>query len=235
MKDCEFVIVGAGFAGAATAYHLTRRGVKDIVLLEQESIPGFHASGRNAAMMRQCVPDAALAKLTREGAEFLRNPPRDWPEPVGFKRHGSLLLGSGESWNKLKQDGETGRQVGIEVEFWTPEQAIRQVPVLEGAEFEGALWCGSDGIIDIHALLSGYLKYAASQGAQIRYNAKVSSIRALSSNEVEVVTHRETIRAKTLVNASGAWANLIAHMAGARELPCGLAGVISLFRRPSIG
>ena len=219
MKDCDFVIIGAGFAGAATAYHLSRRGVRDIVLLEQESIPGFHASGRNAAMMRQCVPDADLAKLTRDGAEFLRNPPSDWPEPVGFKRHGSLLLGSGESWSKLKQDGETGRQVGIEVEFWTAEQAIREVPVLEGAEFEGALWCGSDGIIDIHALLSGYLKGAANQGAQILYNAKVSSIRAHSSNEVEVVTNGETIRARTLVNASGAWANLVANMAGARELP----------------
>jgi D-arginine dehydrogenase len=219
MKRCEFLIVGAGFAGAATAYQLTRRGVTDIVLLEQESIPGFHASGRNAAMMRQCVPDPDLARLTREGADFLRNLPSDWPEPIHFKQHGSLLLGSGASWNKLKQDGETGRKVGIDVEFWTPERAIRYVPVLEGAEFEGALWCGSDGIIDIHALLSGYLKFAGDRGAQIRYNAKIRSLRALSGNEIEVSTDNETIRAKALVNASGAWANMLAQMAGARELP----------------
>ena len=219
MKTCEFLIVGAGFAGAATAYQLTRRGVKDIVLLEQESIPGFHASGRNAAMMRQCVPDPDLARLTRAGAEFLTNPPSDWPEPLNFKQHGSLLLGSGASWNKLKQDGETGRSVGIDVEFWSPDEAIRHVPVLEGAEFEAALWCGSDGIIDIHALLSGYLKFAAERGAQIRYNAKIRSVRALFGNEIEVATDNETIRAKALVNASGAWANMLAKMAGARELP----------------
>ena len=95
MKTHDFVIVGAGFAGAATAYHLARRGVRDILLLEQEGIPGFHSSGRNAAMMRQCVPDPDLAKLTRAGAEFLRHPPSDWPEPVQFKQQGSLLLGSG--------------------------------------------------------------------------------------------------------------------------------------------
>jgi D-arginine dehydrogenase len=219
MKDCDYVIVGAGFAGAATAYHLTRRGVSDIVLLEQESIPGFHSSGRNAAMMRQCVPDPDLAKLTREGGEFLRNLPSDWPEPVGFKQHGSLLLGSGDSWRKLKEDGATGRSVGIDVGLWTPEQAIQHVPVLEGAKFEGALWCGSDGIIDIHALLSGYLKSATDKGAQIRYNAKVHSIRTLPGNDVEVVTDGDTMRAKALINASGAWANVIAHMAGARELP----------------
>jgi D-arginine dehydrogenase len=95
MAAYEFVIVGAGFAGAATAYHLTRRGVRDVLLIEQESIPGFHSSGRNAAMMRQCVPDPDLATLTRDGATFLRHLPDDWPEPVQFKQNGSLLLGSG--------------------------------------------------------------------------------------------------------------------------------------------
>ena len=77
--DC--VVIGAGFAGAATAYHLARLGLTDILLLEQETIPGFHSSGRNAAMIRQCVPDPALADLTRDGAAFLRNLPPDWPVP----------------------------------------------------------------------------------------------------------------------------------------------------------
>jgi D-arginine dehydrogenase len=219
MKVNEFVIVGAGFAGAATAYHLTRRGVRDIVILEQESIPGYHSSGRNAAMMRQCVPDPDLAELTRNGAEFLRRPPGDWLEPVDFKQNGSLLLGSGDSWRKLQQDAETGRRVGIDVVSWTPERARQHVPVLEGAQFEGAIWCASDGIVDIHSLLSGYLQSAANHGARIRYNAQVRSIRALSGNEVEVVTDGESIRAKACVNASGAWANVLAKMAGAMEMP----------------
>jgi D-arginine dehydrogenase len=219
MKAYEFVIVGAGFAGAATAYHLTRRGVKDVAILEQESIPGFHASGRNAAMLRQCVPEAHLAKLTREGAEFLRNLPSDWPEPVNFKANGSLLLGSGESWKKLQQDAETGRKLGIDVVPWTPEQARRHVPILAEAQFEGAIWCASDGIVDIHSLLSGYLKSAVSHGAEIRYNARVQAIRAVAGGDLEIVTDGETIRAKTLVNASGAWANMIASMAGARAMP----------------
>ena len=48
MNAFEYIVIGAGFAGAATAYHLTQRGVSDILLLDQEAIPGFHASGRNA-------------------------------------------------------------------------------------------------------------------------------------------------------------------------------------------
>lgn len=218
MERFDCVIIGAGFAGAATAYHLTQRGVTDIVILEQESIPGFHSSGRNAAMVRQCVPDADLAVLARDGAAFLSALPEDWPEPVAFRRNGSLLLGSGPSWVKLQNDAVSGRRLGIEVDLWTAEQAKRHVPLLRGAEFEGAVWCASDGVVDVHALLSGYLKSAAGKGGRIRYNAGVRAIRA-ASDHVEITTGSDTIRAKVVVNAAGAWANVTAGMAGARAMP----------------
>ena len=218
MDVYEFVIVGAGFAGAATAYHLTRRGARSVLILEQEAIPGFHSSGRNAAMLRQCVPDADLAKLTHDGAEFLRNPPSDWPEALPFKRNGSLLLGNGAGWTKLQRDADEGRRVGIDVVLWTPEQAKLRVPALRQAEFEGAVWCASDGIVDIHALLSGYLKGATGAGARVRYNAAVRSIRSQGGN-FEIDTADERIKAKTIVNASGAWANPVAALAGADSLP----------------
>jgi D-arginine dehydrogenase len=215
--DC--VVIGAGFAGAATAYHLTRRGLTNILLLEKEPIPGFHASGRNAAMIRQCVPEPTLARLTRDGAAFLRHLPSDFPGPVSFKQNGSLLLGSGKGWDKLRQDTEAGQSLGVDAALWTPEQAKNHVPVLEQAEFDGAVWCATDGIIDIHALLSGYLKAAVEKGMRIRYGATVQAVDSPNNNGWEVVSNGETIKTEILVNASGAWANSVARMAGAKELP----------------
>lgn len=215
-SDC--VIIGAGFAGAATAYHLIRRGAKAIVL-EQEAVPGFHSSGRNAAMIRQCVSEPALFDLTRDGAAFLRNLPGDWPEPVHFKQNGSLLLGSGDGWNKLQKEAEIGRSSGVAVELWTPMQARRHVAALADAQFDGAVWCATDGVVDIHGLLSGYLKYANAHGGQVYYGADVCAIRRTAGGVFELRTKNQVITARTIVNASGAWANAVAQMAGASALP----------------
>ena len=63
VRATRYVIIGAGFAGAATAYHLARRGAEGILVLEQEPTAGAHSSGRNAAMVRQIVSDEAVGRL----------------------------------------------------------------------------------------------------------------------------------------------------------------------------
>jgi glycine/D-amino acid oxidase-like deaminating enzyme len=102
------------------------------------------------------------------------------------------------------------------MELWTPEQAKRHVPVLKEAEFDGAAWCGTDGVLDIHALLSGYLKAASAKGARIRYASVVQSIDA-AEDGLTVVVNGETVKARVVINASGAWANTIASW---RALQC---------------
>jgi D-arginine dehydrogenase len=86
------VIVGAGLAGAATAYHLRLLGVDDVLLLEKERLPGMHASGRNAAMLREQMDDPRLQELARASVRHLRS-----GELADFHRTGSLLLGRGST------------------------------------------------------------------------------------------------------------------------------------------
>ncbi|HEY1371963.1 MAG TPA: FAD-dependent oxidoreductase [Candidatus Binatia bacterium] len=215
--DC--VIIGAGFAGAATAYHLTRNGARDIVILEQEAVPGVHSSGRNASMVRQVVADAALAKLTEEGAAFLRSPPADFPESPRFEPNGSLLLASGEGWRRLARDAEMARGLGMSAECWTRERAVEHVPPLEGAEFEGAVWSATDGVVDIHALLTGYLKAARSAGAEIRYRTRVRAIDVHGGRVSAVVTDDGAIKTEKVVDAAGPWALTVAGLAGAVDAP----------------
>ncbi len=214
----RYVIIGAGFAGAATAYHLARRGIKDIVILEQESQAGFHSSGRNAAMARQVVPEAAVAALAQEGASFMRNLPPDWPTPPIFHQNGSLLLGSGEGWAKLAREAKSAQSQGIAVECWSPEKAKERVSILKDACFDGGVWCPTDGVVDIHGLLTGFLKVATARGARIRYDCKVKEIKVEEKRVTGVIVDHEFIEADVVINAGGAWAALIGKMAGATEI-----------------
>ena len=92
MESHRYVIVGAGLAGAATAFHLKQRGVTDVVLLEKEGVAGVHSSGRNASLLREKVDHPDLQGLAHEGAAALRS-----GDLGAFQRNGSVLLGLGDT------------------------------------------------------------------------------------------------------------------------------------------
>jgi glycine/D-amino acid oxidase-like deaminating enzyme len=217
--SAQIVIIGAGFAGASTAYHLTHSGLRDILILEQEEIAGVHSSGRNAGMIRQIVSDKVLASLVKEGVDFIRRLPGEWPIAVGFQQNGSLLLGAGAGWKKLMADAENVQKAGVPVECLSAGEACDKVSALEEGDFEGAIWCPTDGVIDIHALLHGYLQLARAGGVKLLPSAKVLAILTKKNRITAVVTKSQTIQTEIVVNAAGAWAAGIAYMAGAVSLP----------------
>ncbi|GJM24295.1 MAG: FAD-dependent catabolic D-arginine dehydrogenase DauA [Phycisphaerae bacterium] len=91
VQRCDILIIGAGLAGASTAFHLKRLGVGDVVVLEKESDHGMHSSGRNAAMVRARVGDADVEMFTRRGAEALQSGTH-----CEYRKTGSMLLGLGD-------------------------------------------------------------------------------------------------------------------------------------------
>ena len=215
----SIVVVGAGFAGAAVAFHLTRMGMERVTILEQEEVPGMHASGRNAAMVRQVVPHESIAALARGGAAFLRHLPSDWPLETRFEQNGSFLLASARDSAKLKQDGARTRERGVQAEWWPIERIVEAVPILAGSPAEGGVWCPTDGVIDIHSLLHGYLKAAASAGARLRTSSPLRRVVVRQGKVCAVQTESEEVTADVVVNAAGAWAQQIGHLAGASPVP----------------
>lgn len=219
MPSSRHVIIGAGFAGAAAAYHLAKGGADKIVVIEQEEVPGVHSSGRNASMVRQIVPDPVLSVLVHEGAAFLQNLPSDWTEAVSYNQNGSLLLARGKELADLMRDVERARQMGILAEYWSREEAERRVEILKGADFEGAVWCPTDGVVDIHALLTAYLKGAATLGTEIRYSCPVKKIDVEEGRVTGVIAGDDWIATDVVINAAGAWAKEIGRIAGASSVP----------------
>ena len=214
MRSAEVVIIGAGFAGASTAYHLVRRGVRDVLLLECEALAGVHASGRNAALAFQVLGDAAEARLAVEGVRFIAAPPDGFAATPLLRRCGSLLVAGANGLPQLHGAAETGRELGLECSVITAKEAARRVPVLADAPVAGAFWNPHDGVVDIHALLQSYLAGARSGGARIEYHRTITGIRVQRGRVEAVESNGETVAAGAVVNAAGAWAGTIGALAG---------------------
>jgi D-arginine dehydrogenase len=217
-EAARYAIIGAGFAGAATACHLALQGARQIVIVEQEAVAGFHSSGRNAGFIRQVLAEPSVADLAAQSAEFIRKPPPGWPVPVSYNAIGCLILGRGEQWDGLQQDAELARRRGLDVECWSPEKTRAAMPLIEGAALDGAVWCASDGVVDINALLSGYLKMAQSGGAAIRYGAAVEEVRVRNGRVQGIATSQGFVEADVVVNAAGPWVGPVGAMAGAAPI-----------------
>jgi glycine/D-amino acid oxidase-like deaminating enzyme len=217
VSESRVVIVGAGFAGAAAAYFLTQAGHRDVWVVESEKIPGAHASGRNAAMARQIVTDNHIAACARESSAFIRRWAADTSEKH-FRPVGALLLESARAPYTLAGAVADAETHGLPVEVLTRAQCVERVPLLKGAAFERGVFCPSDGIVDISALLNHYLDGARQNGARILFGAPVSAIETSGQKVRAILVGGERVPCDVVVNASGAWAGRVGEMAGAAAL-----------------
>ena len=215
----QVIIIGAGIAGASVAYFLARLGVTDTLLLEREEQPGYHTTGRSAALLVEYSTDPLVRCLLRAGASFLRRPPEgfvgDLLDPVGV-----LLLARGERWREMRELSPVLTGEGVANRLLTPWQIRQRVPVIrtEGGLVEGGMMLPEDGHLDVHGLHWGYLGLAARRGCVNRCSAEVLGVMTRGGRCVGVETTAGAFHAPLVVNAAGAWVGEVGAMAGALPL-----------------
>jgi D-arginine dehydrogenase len=206
LQHTRWIIVGAGFAGAATAWALARAGLGPGLILEQEPSFGTHASGRNAALVKLSESDDVVRTLVTRSLRGIRAIERD-QEPL-VKRTGGLALASTDhSAHELEIVRDCLQRDGVPVEILSRQGACRALPFLDLFAFNTALWSKDDGVADIHALLVRYLELAREGGFTLRTNTRVEEIVIEAGRAVGVRTDSgEELRADVVVDGSGAWA-----------------------------
>ncbi|GAB4469413.1 MAG: FAD-dependent catabolic D-arginine dehydrogenase DauA [Burkholderiaceae bacterium] len=217
MKRCDFLVIGAGIAGASAAYELAASG--RVLVLERESQPGYHTTGRSAALFTETYGNATMRALTRASKAFLTSPPAGFaPVPLLAPR-GTLLAARADQRSALERAfAECSALVG-NLERWTGAQVRERVPVFTDAQVDGGLWEPDAMDIDVHALHHGFLRGLRARGGEVVCDAEVIALERAGADWV-VETGAERFAAPIVVNAAGAWADEIGRLAGAA--PVGL-------------
>lgn len=203
----DVIVIGAGIAGMAVATELAAD--RSVLLLEQEEHPGSHSTGRSAALLIPGYGGVTNAALARGSAAFFHNPPSDWDTPL-LTRRGMLWLASEEHAGSLSAD-HLGSSP--DARYVDGRDIHGLCPLLENPNAWAALHDPEVWDIDVHALQSGYLRRFRRFGGDLRIENRVADI-ARKNGDWHVSTPLATYLAPVIINASGAWADHIAGIAG---------------------
>ena len=211
----DFVVIGAGIAGASIAYELARRGT--VCLIEAESRPGFHATGRSAALFAPSYGGREIRAVTRASRRFFDRPPQGFCEHPLLTPRGCLYIARADQCDRLERMVDTIRASGGSVAGIDAQEARARVPLLR-TDYLAAAAADADAMdIDVDALHQGFLRGARAAGAMLMTGTQATNIKR--RNGMWSIELREgTMSASILVNAAGAWADEVAAACGARRI-----------------
>ena len=208
------VVIGGGIAGCSVAYHLTKLGWRDVLLLERRDIScgtTWHAAG----LVGQLRATNNLTRLAKYGADLYERLEAETGQATGFRRPGSVSLArNAERMHELKRLASMARCFDVDVEVITPAEAGRRWPLIRTDDLVGALWLPRDGRTNPIDTTLALAKGARQGGATILENTAVTGIRVENGRVAGVTTNRGDVACEVVVNCAGMWAREVGRMAG---------------------
>lgn len=214
-EGAQVVIIGAGVMGTSVAYHLAARGCTDVVILEKEPAEISGSTARSAAGVRHQFSSDTNVRLSRYSIERLKH----FTEEVGgyaeLHQVGYLfLVNDAATWEQYRQNAAMQRELGVEVELLTPEEAARFIPHMNLDGLLGATYGPEDGYCDPYGIALGYLRRARELGVRLHRDTTVTGFELTGGKVTGVRTSNGSVGCELVVNAAGPWAGYLAREAG---------------------
>jgi sarcosine oxidase subunit beta len=216
MQSADVVIIGAGIVGSSVAYHLTQAGCKNVLVLERESHQGKGSTGKSMGGVRAQFSTAVSICMSLYSIPFFREFEKAMGHPSGYRGQGYLFVATQESHLRyLRSNYELQTSLGLKtVELLKPADVSHMVPQLRADDILGGSFCSTDGFVDPHSVMTGFMLRAIDGGARLVRNAEVTAIERDGADIHGVRTATDRISTRIVVNAAGAWAALVAKLAG---------------------
>jgi len=214
MQDFDFAVVGAGIAGVSAAYHLAPHA--KVVVLEREPVAAYHTTGRSAALHSETYGSPEIRAITVASGRFYRQPPAGFADHPLLTPRGALIAGRAEQQADLQKAAAEFAALVPSVRWLDAAETLSRQPLLEpAAAAGGAIFEPEADDMDVAAIHGGFLKGARAAGGVLRLNAEVARLERRDGLWTVGLRDGESVRARTVVNASGAWADVVAGLAGA--------------------
>nr|WP_315491559.1 FAD-binding oxidoreductase [uncultured Rhodoferax sp.] len=211
MQSADVLIVGAGMAGASAAYFLAPH--LRVLLLEREAQPGYHATGRSAAMYSETYGNATVRAITTASKPFYFKPPPGFAEHPLVTPRGSLIVGTAADLDHLRTVWQDLRDLVPDVQWCTQDDILKRVPVLRPEAAHCGVYEPNAMDMDVHAIHQGFLRGAKAVGAQLVCGAGVQRMQR-AEGAWRVDTEAGSFVAPIVINAAGAWCDELARLAG---------------------
>jgi len=219
--EFDYIVIGAGIAGASVAAHLAANHT--VLILEMEDRPGYHTTGRSAASYEPNYGPKSMLALTRAGEGFFKKPPTGFTDAPLFTARGSFFLEA--EGQATATEYLLSKSSGLQE--YSEAQTTKLFPILRPGYAKRSFLDNSTGDLDVDLLHRGYLRMFKTAGGSLATNAAATAFNR-NSNKWSVTTGLGTFSSPTLINAAGAWGDDVAKLAGVE--PIGLVP-----KRRSIG
>jgi sarcosine oxidase subunit beta len=235
-RTADVVIIGGGVTGCSLAFHLARRGVRRVLVLERKFL-GAGGTGRSVGIVRQCYPTPETTRMVRASLDVFRNFGEAVGGRSGYVGCGVLIGVSAAMKPALEKSLALQRSAGVRAELLAPEDVATVDPSIDPSGLGAVLYEPDSGYGDPSAVTAGYADAARSRGVGIEQGVEVTDLLRAGDRVAGVLTAPgERIAAPVVVNAAGLWSPQVARLAGI-ELPIviGRHPVFILERGPDFG
>ena len=213
-QRAQIVVIGGGVIGTSVAYHLTKLGRVDVVLLEQGQLScgtTWHAAG----LVGQLRASESGTRLVQYSTQLYADLEAETGLSAGYKQCGGVTVArTQDRMTQLRRTAASAAAYDLECELLSPEQAFQRYPVMRTDDLVGAIWLPADGKANPTDLTMALAKGARQRGARVFEHVRVLDVLCADGRVVGVRTDAGDIEAEIVVNCAGQWSKQVGAMAG---------------------
>ena len=223
-EKADVVIIGSGIVGSSVAYHLADQGCTNVLVIEREAHQGKGSTGKSMGGVRAQFSTPINIQMSRYSIDFFSRFDEVVGHPADYRPHGYLFCATSKKHLEyLKANQARQLSLGVtNVEFVSRDDVAQIVPQLRVDDILGGTFCPTDGFVDPHSVMMGFMLNAREKGVRLWLDTLVTGIETEADGDARRITGVHTSRGfvstHIVVNAAGPWAAQVAQMAGV-ELP----------------